>query len=83
MRGVIARGLGNRYSKPKAIFFTAILFGFIHLNIWQFAHCICRWAFPNVALFNHRFAIFSHFCSCSTQWSQLSRRVAGMVYPWL
>ncbi len=37
MRGVIARGLSNRYSKPKAIFFTAILFGFIHLNIWQFA----------------------------------------------
>ena len=36
LRGVIFKGLSNKYSKGKAIFFTAFLFGLVHLNIWQF-----------------------------------------------
>ncbi|QOR34813.1 CPBP family intramembrane metalloprotease [Clostridium sp. 'deep sea'] len=36
LRGVILRGLGNKYSKTKAIILTAFLFGLVHLNIWQF-----------------------------------------------
>ena len=36
LRGLILRGLGNKYSKTKAIILTALLFGLVHLNIWQF-----------------------------------------------
>lgn len=35
-RGVILDGLLKKYSPQKAILFSAFLFGFIHLNPWQF-----------------------------------------------
>lgn len=36
MRGLVAKGLANKYSKRTAIIFTALLFGAVHMNIWQF-----------------------------------------------
>jgi len=35
-RGLILDGLKNNYSKRKAILISALLFGLIHLNPWQF-----------------------------------------------
>jgi len=35
-RGLILDGLKNNYSKKTAIFISALLFGIIHLNPWQF-----------------------------------------------
>jgi len=35
-RGLILDGLKNNYSKRKAIIISALLFGIIHLNPWQF-----------------------------------------------
>jgi membrane protease YdiL (CAAX protease family) len=35
-RGLILDGLKNNYSKRKAILISALLFGIIHLNPWQF-----------------------------------------------
>jgi len=35
-RGLILDGLNNNYSKRKAIIISALLFGVIHLNPWQF-----------------------------------------------
>jgi len=35
-RGLILDGLKNNYSKNKAILISALLFGIIHLNPWQF-----------------------------------------------
>jgi len=35
-RGLILDGLKNNYSKRKAIVISALLFGLIHLNPWQF-----------------------------------------------
>jgi len=35
-RGIILDGLINNYSKRKAIIVSALLFGLIHLNPWQF-----------------------------------------------
>jgi len=35
-RGIILDGLKNNYSKKTAIFISALLFGIIHLNPWQF-----------------------------------------------
>jgi len=35
-RGLILDGLKNNYSKRKAIIISALLFGLIHLNPWQF-----------------------------------------------
>jgi membrane protease YdiL (CAAX protease family) len=35
-RGVILDGLLKKYSPKKAILYSAFLFGFIHLNPWQF-----------------------------------------------
>jgi len=35
-RGLILDGLKNNYSKRKAILISALLFGIIHLNLWQF-----------------------------------------------
>lgn len=35
-RGVILDGLLRNYSPPKAIFYSALIFGLIHLNPWQF-----------------------------------------------
>jgi uncharacterized protein len=35
-RGLILDGLKNNYSKRKAIIVSALLFGIIHLNPWQF-----------------------------------------------
>jgi uncharacterized protein len=35
-RGIILDGLKNNYSKKTAIFVSALLFGIIHLNPWQF-----------------------------------------------
>lgn len=34
-RGLILNGYVNRYGKLKAIIFTALLFGFFHMNPWQ------------------------------------------------
>ncbi|MCL2801708.1 MAG: CPBP family intramembrane metalloprotease [Treponema sp.] len=36
-RGLILDGFVNNYSKRKAIIISALLFGMIHLNPWQFA----------------------------------------------
>jgi membrane protease YdiL (CAAX protease family) len=35
-RGIILNGFGGNYSNKKAIFISALLFGIIHLNPWQF-----------------------------------------------
>jgi len=35
-RGLVLDGLKNNYSKRKAIILSALLFGIIHLNPWQF-----------------------------------------------
>ncbi len=35
-RGVILRGLLKHYSPAKAIFWSAFIFGLVHLNPWQF-----------------------------------------------
>jgi membrane protease YdiL (CAAX protease family) len=35
-RGLVLNGLGKNYSKAKAIVISALLFGLIHLNPWQF-----------------------------------------------
>jgi uncharacterized protein len=35
-RGLVLDGLKNNYSKRKAIIISALLFGIIHLNPWQF-----------------------------------------------
>ncbi|MCG8578383.1 MAG: CPBP family intramembrane metalloprotease [Bacteroidales bacterium] len=35
-RGVILDGMLKRYSPAKAIFWSSFLFGFVHLNPWQF-----------------------------------------------
>jgi len=35
-RGIIARGLNERYSYVFAIFVSAFMFGLVHLNFWQF-----------------------------------------------
>ena len=35
-RGIVLRGLLNRYAPMKAILISSILFGLIHLNPWQF-----------------------------------------------
>ncbi|MCL2063699.1 MAG: CPBP family intramembrane metalloprotease [Candidatus Cloacimonetes bacterium] len=35
-RGLILEGFTNNYTKNKAILFSALIFGFIHLNPWQF-----------------------------------------------
>jgi membrane protease YdiL (CAAX protease family) len=35
-RGLILDGLKNNYSKRKAIIISALLFGIVHLNPWQF-----------------------------------------------
>jgi membrane protease YdiL (CAAX protease family) len=35
-RGLILDGLKNNYSKRKAILISALLFGIVHLNPWQF-----------------------------------------------
>lgn len=35
-RGIILDGLIKRYTPQKAIFISAFLFGFVHLNPWQF-----------------------------------------------
>jgi len=35
-RGVIARGLNNKYSYGFAIIVSSIMFGLVHLNFWQF-----------------------------------------------
>ena len=35
-RGIILDGLNKNYSKKKAIILSALLFGLIHMNPWQF-----------------------------------------------
>jgi membrane protease YdiL (CAAX protease family) len=35
-RGLILDGLSRNYSKSKAVFISALLFGIVHLNPWQF-----------------------------------------------
>ncbi|MCU4156297.1 CPBP family intramembrane metalloprotease [Carboxylicivirga sp. A043] len=35
-RGIILDGMLKRYSPAKAIFWSSFLFGFVHLNPWQF-----------------------------------------------
>jgi membrane protease YdiL (CAAX protease family) len=35
-RGIILDGMLQRYSPAKAIFWSSFLFGFVHLNPWQF-----------------------------------------------
>jgi membrane protease YdiL (CAAX protease family) len=35
-RGIILRGLLNRYHPKKAIIWSAVIFGIAHLNPWQF-----------------------------------------------
>ncbi|TRX61581.1 CPBP family intramembrane glutamic endopeptidase [Carboxylicivirga sp. M1479] len=35
-RGIILDGMLKRYTPAKAIFWSAFLFGFVHLNPWQF-----------------------------------------------
>jgi membrane protease YdiL (CAAX protease family) len=35
-RGIVLRGLLERFSRPQAIFGSAVLFGAVHMNIYQF-----------------------------------------------
>jgi hypothetical protein len=39
-RGLILRGFLSHYSTPKAIIVSALLFGFFHLNPWQFTGAV-------------------------------------------
>ncbi|MFZ6720072.1 lysostaphin resistance A-like protein [Undibacterium sp. Ji49W] len=49
-RGIILRSFLNQYSRWQAIFASALLFGFAHLNIYQFfaallLGCLCGWLY--------------------------------------
>ena len=49
-RGIIQEGLSRNYSIAKSIFWSAFLFGSIHLNPWQFVAgfligLVCGWVF--------------------------------------
>ncbi len=63
-RGIILRGLLKKYTVPKSIFWSAFLFGSIHLNPWQLiagfiVGLVCGWIFCSYK--NLVPTIFIHF----------------------
>ncbi len=65
-RGVILKGMLKNYSPMKAIIWSSILFGVLHLNPWQFVSAMVVGSFSGWVFYrtqNIFYSIFIHFAN--------------------